>query len=113
MVAIIVVCALLVLVILYQNPKGGGLSSTFGGGGSQMFGVQRTNDFLDNATWTLAIIIGALVIISTVLVPRNKVNSSPVESPIPAGTENLPAPAENSDVANPLGDAQNTETQNN
>ncbi len=68
MVLIIVVCILITLVILSQNPKGGGLSSTFGGsGGGQMFGVQRTNEFLDKATWTLATIIVVLIITANVL----------------------------------------------
>lgn len=63
-----IVCALITLVILSQNPKGGGLSSTFGGaGGGQMFGVQRTNEFLDKATWTLASIIVILIITANVL----------------------------------------------
>ena len=40
---------------MVQNPKGGGLSSSLGG--SQMMGgVQKTTDFLDKSTWTLAII---------------------------------------------------------
>ena len=87
MVVIIAVCAILALVILSQNPKGGGLSSTFGGsGGGQMFGVQRTNEFLDRATWTLAGIIVALIITANVLMEnpyaaRTNVESVPVELP--------------------------------
>lgn len=63
MVIIMILSVLLVLIVLSQNPKGGGLSSTFGGGGgSQMFGVQRTNKFLDNTTWGLFIAIVVLII---------------------------------------------------
>ena len=52
---IIVVALLLVLVILAQNPKGG-LSSQFGGSGtSNLIGVKKTTDLLENITWTLAI----------------------------------------------------------
>ena len=61
---IVIVSVLLVLVIMVQNPKGGGLSSTFGGGGNQMMGVKKTTDFLDKSTWTLAIILVALALIS-------------------------------------------------
>tara|TARA_B100001059_G_scaffold90574_1_gene89298 strand:+ start:8010 stop:8297 length:288 start_codon:yes stop_codon:yes gene_type:complete len=43
-----------VLVVLVQNPKGGGLSATFGGG-NQVMGVKKTADFLEKATWYLAI----------------------------------------------------------
>ena len=49
---------------MVQNPKGGGLSSTVGG--SQMLGgVQKTTDFLDKSTWTLATILIALILFSS------------------------------------------------
>ena len=49
---------------MVQNPKGGGLSSTLGG--SQMLGgVQKTTDFLDKSTWTLATILIALILLSS------------------------------------------------
>lgn len=49
---------------MVQNPKGGGLSSSIGG--SQMLGgVQKTTDFLDKSTWTLAIVLIALIILSS------------------------------------------------
>ena len=60
---ITIVCFLLVVVIMVQNPKGGGLSSTISG--SQMLGgVQKTTDFLDKSTWTLATILIALILLS-------------------------------------------------
>ena len=49
---------------MVQNPKGGGLSSSIGG--SQMLGgVQKTTDFLDKSTWTLAIVLIALILLSS------------------------------------------------
>jgi len=49
---------------MVQNPKGGGLSSSIGG--SQMLGgVQKTTDFLDKSTWTLATILIALILLSS------------------------------------------------
>ena len=49
---------------MVQNPKGGGLSSSLGG--SQMMGgVQKTTDFLDKSTWTLATILIALILLSS------------------------------------------------
>jgi preprotein translocase subunit SecG len=58
------VCLLLIVVIMVQNPKGGGLSSSLGG--SQMLGgVQKTTDFLDKSTWTLAAILVALILLSS------------------------------------------------
>ena len=49
---------------MVQNPKGGGLDSSVGG--SQMLGgVQKTSDFLDKSTWTLAAILIVLVLLSS------------------------------------------------
>ena len=63
MVLIMIASVLLVIVIMAQNPKGGGLSSTFGGASSAQFGVQRTNDFMEKATWTLGTIIIVLILV--------------------------------------------------
>ena len=59
------------LVVLVQNPKGGGLSSTFGGGGNQIMGAKKTTDFLEKATWTLAIVLISLSLLSNFAIPRN------------------------------------------
>ncbi len=67
---IIICCVLLVLVVLVQNPKGGGLSSTFGGGGNQIMGAKKTTDFLEKATWTLAIALISLSLLSNFAIPR-------------------------------------------
>lgn len=64
LVLITIVCFLLIVVIMVQNPKGGGLSSSLGG--SQMMGgVQKTNDFLDKSTWTLATALIVLILLSS------------------------------------------------
>jgi preprotein translocase subunit SecG len=68
---IVVVAFLLIVVIMVQNPKGGGLSSSFGGGGTQQLGgVQKTTDFLDKSTWTLATIMIVLILVSNVTINR-------------------------------------------
>ena len=66
---IIITCILLVLIIMIQNPKGGGLSSAFGGG-NQIMGARKTSDFLEKATWTLAIILVSLALLSNFSIPR-------------------------------------------
>lgn len=67
---ITIVSILLILVVLVQNPKGGGLSSAFGGSSASMIGgVKRTNDFLEKATWSLAIALLVLVIAVNVINP--------------------------------------------
>ena len=69
---IIIASILLVLVVLVQNPKGGGLSSSFGGGaGNQIMGAKKTTDFLEKATWTLAIALISLSLLSNFAIPRN------------------------------------------
>jgi preprotein translocase subunit SecG len=53
-----IIAVLLILVVLVQNSKGGGLSSEFSGSGSsQMFGVKKTTDLLEQITWGLAFAI--------------------------------------------------------
>jgi preprotein translocase subunit SecG len=65
---IILASILLILVVYVQNPKGGGLSSDFGAA-QQIGGVQKTNDFIDKATWSLA---GIIMVLSVVLTLRSK-----------------------------------------
>lgn len=60
---IIIVCILLILVVLVQNSKGGGLASSFSSS-NQVMGVRKTADFLEKATWSLAIALLALSIFS-------------------------------------------------
>jgi preprotein translocase subunit SecG len=53
--AILIIAAiLLILIVLVQNSKGGGLASNFSSN-NQILGVRKTTDFLEKATWTLAI----------------------------------------------------------
>ncbi|MCB0815343.1 MAG: preprotein translocase subunit SecG [Flavobacteriales bacterium] len=59
---ILIICVLLALVVLAQNPKGGGLAAGFTGA-QQIGGVQRTADFLEKSTWTMA---GALMVLCLV-----------------------------------------------
>jgi len=62
-VLVIIVCILLILVVLIQNPKGG-LDSAFSTN-NQVMGVRKTTDFLEKATWTMAIAIVVLSIVSS------------------------------------------------
>ena len=50
----IIAAILLILIVLIQNPKGGGIAANFSAA-NQIAGVKRTNDFIEKATWTLAI----------------------------------------------------------
>lgn len=87
LVLIMIVAFLLILIIMVQNPKGGGLSSSFGGGGTQSLGgVQNTTNFLDKSTWTLSIVLLALILLSNFAAP--KVNAVDTSSEIENTIEN-------------------------
>lgn len=68
-VLIIIVCILLVLIVLIQNSKGGGLASGFQSS-NQIMGVRRTADFLEKATWSLAIGLLVLSLLSIFVIPK-------------------------------------------
>ena len=66
---ILVVCVLLGLIVLVQNSKGGGLAANFSAS-TQIMGVRRTNDFLEKATWSLAIALLVLSIAASLSISR-------------------------------------------
>ena len=103
MIIIMIASVLVTIVIMAQNPKGGGLSSTFGGGGgSQMFGVQRTNKFLDNTTWGLFIAVIVLIIGASAS-HENPNAIKPIKPNVTAPANNLPTqPAANGASQNQL-----------
>ena len=97
---IIFVSVLLILVVLVQNSKGGGLSSQFGGNSSNQFmGVQKTNDLLEKTTWTLAIIIVTLTMLSNLFITEPN--------------DNIEGLSPNIDRANEQNIIQNTPNDNN
>ena len=70
----ILICAvLLILVVLVQNSKGGGLASNFSQG-NQVMGVKKTTDFLEKATWTLAISLAVFCLAASFSVKGNSNN---------------------------------------
>jgi preprotein translocase subunit SecG len=64
---IVIASILLTIIVLVQNSKGGGLAANFASG-NQTFGVRQTADFLEKATWTLAIAIIVLCVMATAFV---------------------------------------------
>jgi len=93
LILIVLIAFLLVVVIMVQNPKGGGLSSTFGGGGGQQLGgVKKTTDFLDKSTWTLAIILLALILFSNISLFEGRGNTNLINPEI----ENTQLPTQES-----------------
>jgi len=98
---VVIVSILLILIVLAQNPKGGGLASNFAGS-NQIMGVRRTADFLEKATWTLAIALVVLSFLATISMPKPEVEQkSAIESKIketqPSALPNFPMPTEQTD----------------
>jgi len=99
---------------MVQNPKGGGLSSSLGGS-QQMGGVQKTTDFLDKSTWTLATILIALILLSSLSFTGalNDNNSKIIQNsesapapkavvPTPSATPTTPVPVATPAVPEPI-----------
>lgn len=55
-IVIVIACLLLIGAVLIQKSKGGGLASDYSSG-NQYMGYRKTTDFIEKATWTLAIVI--------------------------------------------------------
>lgn len=86
-----IACLLLVGAVLIQKSKGGGLASDYSGG-NQYLGYRKTTDFIEKATWSLAIFICLLSIVAafTVKAPINVSSMAPAPA---AATTAAPAPA--------------------
>ena len=68
-VILMVIAALLMcFIVLIQNSKGGGLASGFSSSNAIM-GVRKTTDFLEKATWGLAIFMVVMSIATAYVVP--------------------------------------------
>ncbi len=71
---ILIVSALIILIVLVQNSKGGGLASNFSSS-NQYMGVRKTADFLEKATWTLAVALLVLSLVSIFVIPKTGVRT--------------------------------------
>ena len=91
---IIIFSALLVVLILVQNPKGVGISGEFSSSGAtQMFGVQKTGDIVEQLTWGFSIAILVLVLVTNFTLSETKEASTSVNVE-KAATKTVPvAPA--------------------
>ncbi|NJB81997.1 preprotein translocase subunit SecG [Wenyingzhuangia aestuarii] len=110
LILIMVVAVLLILIVLVQNPKGGGLSSSLtGGSGSTIGGVQSTNNFLDKATWTLAITLMVLILGSSLVIPRDEASKSELQETIQQRDQVAPAQDNAADIEDIINDNSATE----
>ena len=89
---IVIACVLLIGVVLIQKSKGGGLASDYSGG-NQFLGYRKTTDFIEKATWSLAIFICVLSIFASFAIRGSHFNRSGIapqqqQTTMPAGGEN-------------------------
>lgn len=82
-VLVIIASVLMCGIVLIQESKGGGLASSFSAN-NQIMGVRKTTDFLEKATWTLAICMVVLSVVSTAFVGSNNVEEAPITITTPA-----------------------------
>ena len=91
---ILIVSFLMMLVVLVQNSKGGGLVSDLSSS-NQILGVRKTTDFLEKTTWTLAIVLVVLCLVSSLSIPKNGVSTGiQVDTEMREVIENTVTPSE-------------------
>lgn len=85
---IVLACILLICAVLIQKSKGAGLASNYSEG-NQFMGYRKTTDFIEKATWGLAIVICLLSIFSTYTI-KSPIATSGIK---PETTQQTPAAA--------------------
>ena len=99
-VLVILASILMCGIVLIQESKGGGLASSFSSS-NQIMGVKKTTDFLEKATWTLAIAMVVLSVVSARFVEKSSNVKEIIE---------LQAPTQQAPVQVPTAEAPATET---
>jgi preprotein translocase subunit SecG len=78
-------------IVLIQESKGGGLASSFSSS-NQIMGVKKTTDFLEKATWTLAIAMVVLSVVSAGFVEKSSNVEEIIELQVPTQQAPVQAP---------------------
>ena len=88
---ILIAAVLMIGIVLIQESKGGGLSSSFSSY-NQIGGVRKTTDFIEKATWGLAIAMVIISVACAYVAPQASTDSSVMEGVENAATNpnNLP-----------------------
>ena len=88
---IILVSVLMCLIVLIQNSKGGGLAAGFASS-NQIMGVRKTTDFLEKATWSIAVFMVVISVFAAYSLPsRHSAEAFDVATEV---YEDAPASAE-------------------
>ncbi len=77
-VLIVLAAVLMCLIVLIQESKGGGLAAGFSSANS-LGGVRKTTEFVEKATWGLAIAMVVFSVAAAYLIPGETTQSSVVE----------------------------------
>lgn len=75
---IVVAAILMICIVLIQESKGGGLSTGFASGNA-VLGVRKTTDFIEKATWGLAIAMVVLSVVCAYVAPSASTAESVIE----------------------------------
>ena len=79
-VILIVIAAILMIgIVLIQESKGGGLSTSFAQY-NQIGGVRKTTDFIEKATWGLAVAMVVISVFCAWVAPQTAADSSVMEN---------------------------------
>jgi preprotein translocase subunit SecG len=90
-VLVILASILMCGIVLIQESKGGGLASSFSSS-NQIMGVKKTTDFLEKATWTLAIAMVVLSVVSAGFVEKSSNVEEIIELQVPTQQAPVQAP---------------------
>ena len=89
-VILIVVASLMMIgIVLIQESKGGGLASNFSSSNAIM-GVRETTDFIEKATWGLAIAMVVISVASAYVAPSATTDESVIEKAATEGNTTNP-----------------------
>ncbi|MBQ7422539.1 MAG: preprotein translocase subunit SecG [Prevotella sp.] len=89
-VILIVIAAILMIgIVLIQESKGGGLASNFSSS-NQIMGVRKTTDFIEKATWGLAITMVVCSVICAHVAPTATTDGSVIEKAATSGSTTNP-----------------------
>ena len=79
LILIVLAAVLMIAIVLIQESKGGGLASNFSSSNSIM-GVRKTTDFVEKATWGLAISLVVLSVVCAYTAPQADGSQSVMEN---------------------------------
>ncbi len=79
LILIVLAALLMIFIVLIQESKGGGLASNFSSS-NQIMGVRKTTDFIEKATWGLAIAMVIFSVVCAYTAPESTASKSVMEN---------------------------------